>query len=1247
MQNIQTSVIPFDGLNRKTEIVPTGLTLSQIVSRVVPDSFGEFTAYVTINGEMIPSNMWGAIRPKENAVVGINVVPSGGGDGKNPLATIITIVALVAAPYLAGVYGAGLAASLAGVYGPVTAGQLAFAQGLIRVGVSLAGFLAASSLSGAPTQSNQTRNSNVRESPTQFIEGASNAILKWGVVPANLGTNRMFPPQAALPYTEVIENDQYVRQLFTYGYGNITVEEEKIGETSLTSFTDFEQDDKFDADLSAGTSLFASSVFTDEKAILLEESNGYNTVTTQVDADESILDILFLQGLVYFDEEGLRTKWSVSFTVRYALTGTTDWSAEETFTVTSDRTSVIRKSHRIVFPSKDQYDIQIKRDTADPTSDRVRDEATLTAVKTVEYENPVNFQGISGKAVRIKATDQLNGSIDKYNGVVSTKVLDYDSLSDTWVQRVSSNPASIYRYVLQSDGFAKKLSDSQIDLTALEEWHVYCDSLGLKYNRVIDYETDIESLLNDITASGFASKYNVDGVYSVIVDNEKPVIKGVVTPRNSWGYKGGISYPELPHGLIVEFRNEDKGYAIDERIIYIGDYDETTATLYERIEFSSCTNSDLAYIYGRRYVANIQLQPEIHSFYQDPEFLTLKRGDRFTFVNDAILVGVGSARVKSLVYDDDNSPTEVVGFVVDDYLTIPSTSSFAVRMRYSDASGNIYHPLTTVVGETNTFYFTEPVALTGYVGATDDYLQERQMLKSLCSFVEDGQELDLILLSSESDKNHNAKLRAINYAPERFDIDLQAIPPFESNVTNPLSSYRLIAPVLVGSILSDETAMTVNSDGSYLSRMIMKFNNLNDVEPSIGIRARPSGGNVWFYPEILSSTSEELIITGLQDGKLYDFDIYYKGIETVRLTSPFLQLRNVKHVGGSSAPSDVADFRIDLPDATVGILNWTANAEIDISHYEVRYSTFYTGAVWDTSQILEEFVYENRLTTPFRGGTYLIKAVDILGNYSENASTVTTANLGQVRNVIKEIQEDSLFAGVKDNTRVVSDKLELIDTSLDGYYYFDDSIHIGYVSTSYVTSSLSANGQFVNDIFDIVDIFAESDVFPSGVDNDLFTVDDIFSIEDLFGIGSGSWYVELQYRTTDDDPDASPVWTDWLKFSVGFYEFRKMEFRVLLRSLQDGVTPSISALGVIIDVPDRIVRGEDLTVPVAGASITYDPEFQASPAVVITIQDGATGDQIEFTTKTSSGFSFKVYNTVSLSYVERTYDYISSGYGRR
>ncbi len=1348
MQTVQTTLLPFN-LHRKTVPVPAGLTLQQMVDHVIPHTPKSCHVVITINGEQIDPFFWRAVRPKECAVVGINVVAAGGGGGKNPLGTILSIALLVAAPYIA---GWGTAAFITET-GSTSLMAARVVYGAIRIGISIIGFVASSMLASTPKQPSSSP--DAAESPTQFIEGAGNDILKYGVIPCNLGTNRMFPPQAALPYTETEANKQYVRQLFTYGYGDLIIEERKIGETVIADYTGVTMEDRLNSDLDSGTAIYANDILQDGLSVLLSFAAGYIIRTTQADADEASLDITFLAGLTRYGESGNKLPTTVTFEIQYTATGGSDWSTgalgkyfiassvvapnpplqsnplvpyqsnrhilvidipsgvpriltysdgdalpiipdgmvrlasfnttvltsspyttqidnfvddraanipsiiadsgsfvpshtgmtvnitDGTFsgyilTVTEATAQAARVSRRFTFPARGTYDVRIKRLTADATTTRTLDVATYTALRTITHRNPVNQTDISGTGMRILATDQLNGSVDRYNVKVTSKILDYFEATDNWLVGPSSNPASIYRYVLQSPAFVKRLDDDQIDLDKLAEWHSYCVLKKLTYNRVIDYETDIDSVLDDIAAAGMATPHKVDGIYGVIIDNERPDLKGMVNPRNCYGYSGNINYPEIPHALRVEFRNKDKGYLTDECIVFADGYDATNATLYERLSFLSCTNSDLAFFYGRTYLAVVLLQPETHKFNMDWENLTFNRGDRITFVNDSILVGVGQGRIKTVI-EKPGDATKLIGFTLDDTVSIPSTSEFAVRIRHADASGFIYYLLTTVVGETKTFTFAAEVAY--YAMADAD-----KWIGSLCSFVEDGEELDLIITDITGNSDQSAAVTATPYAPARFSAASGAIPPFVSNITVPLDLLAPVAPILAGIIQSDESVMSKNGDGTYEGRMIIPLLNKNEASVMPLIRFRRTTATEWSAPNILSSNANSVVLTGLDDGAHYDIEIRYQRPGGRNLISPALQINNQIYIGASSIPDDVTGFVVSSVNS-LGLFQWTKNAEIDIDYYEIRFSKLTAAATWENSQIVAD-VKDTRITLVMQSGTYSLKAFDILGNESVNATQIISFDNGAFNNVVEFEQEQTAFLGTKDNVHVISDKLFLEDPSLGtGIYYFQNTVDLGDVYTSVLSASVVAYGENYTRVRAFASIRARSSIRASST-IPMRSIADIRSLSSVRGIDPTAWSIMLQMRTTNDDPGGSPVWSAWTDFILGNRVFRAIQFRLIMNSFDPGISPRVDTLEVTVDMPDRHESAQNVSCPVGGVTITYVPPFKNNPAVNITVQDGAVDDRIEYISKTNTGFTIKVYNATLAGYVSRTFDYESSGYGR-
>lgn len=1332
---IQKSLLPFKQ-DFETLHLEKCETLREIVNRLVPYSFKDCHLVITINNVIVDYESNADKKINKGDLIGLNFIPTGGGgSGKNPIITIVNIVAAVATA----VFAPQAIPALAGYLGvsQATAGAVYFIAASMVIGV------ANNALMSTPKQS---YTSSEKESQTQFIEGASNSINKYGVVPINLGTNRMFPPQAALPYTETSGNNQYARQLFTYGYGNVMITDRKIGETSIDEYDEVEMEDKLNGNLKDGTGLYSNDVYQESLSVKITKAEGDIIRSTQKNCNECEIDITF-QGLAYFNDSGGRDNTTVELEIQFAPTGTENWSVSSNgyqvensqnlivnltdtykeakksirpggligkipgyqkntfiilnmddavvysdviqtnadtvswpllssnrvvlgyidgkslnfvdnrstlvgtyinslndfsvslnknnlsqttvtvspgfvkgissrFVVTDATSQVLRKVKRIVFPAVGQYDIRIRRITDDSNDDKLRNDSYLTAIRSITYTAPVKFSNISGTAMRIKATDQLNGTVSSYNAIVTSLIKRYDAETDTWLENVpSSNPADIFRYVCQSPAFAKyqEITDDRIDLEKLKEWSIYCDSIGLTYNKIIDYETSFDDVLNDICAAGVATLSKVNNIYSVIIDNERPIVKGLVTPRNSWDYSGNINYPDIPHALRVEFRNPNVGYETDERIVYADGYNETTATLYERLQFESCTDADLAYWYGRRYFATALLQPETHTFKMDFENLTFNRGDRIQLVNDVILVGVGQGRITSLKTDTNGN---VTGFIIDDTLSIPSVSNLGVRIRDNAGKGINYYSLINTNGEVNEFNFSTSIES---VNAPS--------IGSLCAFVEDGKELDLIITEIKPSSNNSATIKAIDYAPARFD-PLDEIPPFESNITIPVDFYKPYAPELAGEIQTDESVMIRNSDGSLSSVMIIPLLNRNEANILPIVRVQRIGTTEWFIPSALKKDANELILTGLQDGERYDVEVRYQRQTGLQLLSDPLILKNIKFIGGSNPPKNVQNFRVTIING-MALFEWNPNDDIDISHYVIKYSASTENVTWESSQIVMDKITSTSITNIIHKGVYLIKAVDMLGNTSKEPTVIFSNETGTFKNVVEELIQEPEFQGVKENIYVSEGMIQLEVGRKIGYYYFyPDVIDLGDIYECSLTANIRAEVRKRDRIRDIP------------------VIRDVAAIRD---IGKGlntdrDWSVDLQMSLSND----GITWSDWETFIAAKQQFRACKFRIRLYTNSEYITPLVSVAQITVDMPDRYETGEDIQITNAntGAVVKYANAFRNNPSVNITLQDASVDDRIEYVEKNKNGFTIKVYNATLNSYVTRSFDYLSAGYGK-
>lgn len=750
-------------IKREDMTVAAGLTVAEILDFVQPDPGLRFHAHVFIGADYVPRDMWARVRPRAGARVTVRVVPSGGGGDKNPLRTILTIAVIAASLAVPGLLPGTLAETT--IFGSLTVGTAA------QIGTSILGLLIVNAIAPPsrpklPSLSGSTR----AESPVYAIEGARNDARPFGRVPRVLGEHRHFPPYAALPYTEIVGDDEFVRMLFCWSIGPVDVVERKFGETLLSSFSgtverEFRRGyqaaqitdrgawdassgayptpaafgDKYTVSvagtvdgvayvagdtivhnglasetLSAGwdkngdqpLTLFNDDVFQEDLAVAVTAAGGREVRTTQPGADEIGVDVTFLQGLVTFDDAGNKLNTTVDVLVEVSPAGAGTWTTVETLTVTANRASTVRAGTK--WPvANGQYDVGLTRLTADSSSTKVFDVVTWTALRTIAHQDPVAEPGLALEALRVKATGELNRVIDSYNGVVTSIVPDWDSGSSSWIHRKSRNPASLYRAVLQDAGNPRPVPDTRIDLPQLEYWHGLNAADGLFFDAVIDFDLSARELLRDIASAGRAGRTSFDGKWSVAIEEPKTVPVQHFTPRNSFGFRGEKAFRALPHGLRMRFPNREKGWRQDERIVYRDGFNAANATEFEGLEQFGATDPRQVWLRGREHLATAVLRPELYRLSTDIEFLVCARGDLIRVQHDVILAGLASGRVKSVQDDGGGNAT---GVTVDELLEMEAGKSYVLRFRKQDGS-SLLQAIVTATGGVTAVTFTATIPL--------------------------------------------------------------------------------------------------------------------------------------------------------------------------------------------------------------------------------------------------------------------------------------------------------------------------------------------------------------------------------------------------------------------------------------------------------------------------------------------------------------------------------------------------------
>lgn len=316
---------------RFDEAVVAGQTIEQIVERgfdnlKVPASLRHH-GHAYIGDVYVPRHLWSATIPGPGDFVTYRIVPQGGGGGggKNPLRTILTIVVIAVAVMSQQYYLADFATYTAG--GALTPGSAIMSAG-IAAGVTAVGMLAVNALVPirTPGTSLPTRTSE-SESQAYSISGARNDLNPFGTVPTLLGRHRIVPPQGATPYTELVGNNQYVRQLFVLGYSGMSFEGPfKIGETELSSFEEVQIDYISQTTSEVAPKYYTSDIAEQQLSIELKQAEGWQSRVTSQECDAFSFDISCPQGLTEYLDNGSKRSASVLIDAQYRRVGDSSWT---------------------------------------------------------------------------------------------------------------------------------------------------------------------------------------------------------------------------------------------------------------------------------------------------------------------------------------------------------------------------------------------------------------------------------------------------------------------------------------------------------------------------------------------------------------------------------------------------------------------------------------------------------------------------------------------------------------------------------------------------------------------------------------------------------------------------------------------------------------------------------------------------------------------------------------------------------
>jgi hypothetical protein len=736
--------------------VPEGLTLAEILTAALPAASPAERAQcrialVTDHGsQIILPEFWGHVRPRRNVRVVIRVIADSSG-----LRSILTVVVAIAAVAAAAYF----APALAGTFGLSGATWGA----VITAGVTVVGTLLINAL--IPPVKPDSRDAENRYS----ITGLRNRAEPNGAVPVLLGTCRFAPPFAALTFSEIVGDFQHVRSLFNGGEGRLSMTDIRIGETSISEFTnvDLEIRDGLATDLPV--SLYSRQVAEeavsvelvrplprDELGEIIEGGASIETPvvrTTGADASGASIIIGFPSGLIQFDSGGKSKPETVSVRIEHRLAQAEEWILVETLVITAKKLESFYRQHTWSFASRGRWQIRMTMMTDETTDTKRQRRCSWASLQTLRPEYPLNYdRPLALIASRIKATYQLSGALDNLSVLGSRICPDFNWETGTWVMRATSNPAALYRFVLQSQVNPKPVGDAGIDIEQLEDWHDFCRINSLTYNRVLEETgTTLRDVLTEIAATGRATPRH-DGVkWGVTIDRPQELIVDHISPRNSWDFRSTRTYFDPPHAFRVRFKDATNDFKDAERVIRWPGY-TGPITLTEALEMPGVTDPAVVWREARRRMYEAIYRPDIYQVTQSGPIRVATRGDKVMVSQDVLDSVQRGARIKS-----------VLGPLIelDEFVEMQAGQDYAIRFRtFADAEDVIGTSTVRIVrnmpGQTKVLTVTS-------TGSGIDRMPEAG---ALIMFGRAGTEaFSLVLTRVEATEDQHSILHLVDEAP--------------------------------------------------------------------------------------------------------------------------------------------------------------------------------------------------------------------------------------------------------------------------------------------------------------------------------------------------------------------------------------------------------------------------------------------------------------------------------------------------
>ena len=1156
-----------------------GETIAAYLERTgIAARMGRQPFVLTIDGRQVPRALWAGCRPKPGTLINLYAIVRGGGGGKkNPMATVLQIALMVAAPGIGEIVGtaAGLTGEAFSLFGQsVTWGRI------IGGAISTLGGMAINALLPPPRPNLATAQGQVpgaTVSPSYAISGGANRARAYEPMPVLMGTNRYFFDAGARAYTEFHGEDQVLFQVFEAGHNDLVFSDWRIGETPIANFAGVTLEE---SGADGRLTLFPANVDTigggqlELGADWIARTSSPNATGLGVDVSGLLFAVQAHDGAIAHN-----ACWLV---VQYRAVGAADWIEQWNEYIVNNSRSPYRKMVWWAV-AEGQYEVRVRAHSPAGTGQNYTTELAWSQLRTYQPDT-ADYTGRKRIALKAVAGPGLQGVVEQLNAIATARTAAWDGAS--WVAATpTSNPGAWFlqcargRFAGGRRVWGAGLPDARIDLDSLAAFSAWCAAEGLTFDWIFDQAMSAADMLSAIALCGRGTLTWATGKLGVVWDAPAQPVVGVFGMHNIRAGTFEVEYATeaLADEIVAWFINPDLGSQRDSVRARVPG--STGTARVREVQLAGCRNREMAGQLANLYAAANTYRARRYRWQSDREAVHVSRGDVVQLSHD-----LASLDYSGRFVPGGNSSTLKLPQPVPRY----AGGAFVVIVRPNGAFKTF--AVAGGSGESATLSLT--AALTGGDAPYNPYASGAQPLDFKW------------LYGPTATPGKKVKVDALR-VPDANTVELQAVdevPEYYTAATNPVTYVPPArrfggAPVLSNLTVAEEG---VRAGSGYAVRAKITWDVAGDDYGFADVRIGVNGGPLQLRAQEVRGKSTEVIA---QDGDTLQVRVTGYGSLGRLAAFSTIEATHVLAFAAIARPADVQVFRIDG-----GVFNWELVDDVDAVGYSIRFH-YGDRRTWEDAIAL----HDGLLTaTPWRPATlpsgpltFLIKAVDAAPLESANAAVILT-DLGDpaIANVIEtiDLHADGFPGTIANGSLLAGD---LVADEVDAFYKADDAAPF-YASSD--AASFYAGTEYAEMAF------ATADIVPADpLAGSVLTI-----VSEIEGAP-----VYLEYRLSgaapmyaDDDGDAfydaddgdpfyapAPGWTPW----PGALVVRHEPYQFRVRTGQGAVQGAIRALQLVIDAPDLEEELENVAIGAGGTRLSLATPFRVIANLQLTLQaDGGT-----------------------------------------